>query len=385
MGLIPFALLTVAAAFAALAVFAGGTIALADTLGRRDASPAAPAGAVVAMSQTPSAPATESASPAPSVTIQDYPPAARGRGEGFPVAYEMRDRVWEYVGPGWTVQSYSTSPDLSADKPRTVPGAAVYLVDPDGVSFELAALDPEYSLGVRVVSWQEDERTAHIVWEGDDTSVAPGSAVLDLDTGAVSPIVFATPWGESSTVATLAVSATGNELWEAWLGTHVRFYRYGTADGWTVATANVLEGISDRTANPRWDTAKLLGDSRVVTRPDAAAVLFELRPTLKGSPTNVASYDVDADVYVTRDVSGAFPSAPDSECTVAAWVGDAALSYDCGALSVDVNVAPDAGVSEGARYGERVYADKKWAVLNTGVVGYREATSVSYLVAPTSS
>ncbi|NTV39919.1 MAG: hypothetical protein HGA51_08200, partial [Demequinaceae bacterium] len=103
--------------------------------------------------------------------------------------------------------------------------------------------------------------------------------MLDLGTGAVSPIVFATPWGESSTVAPLAVSATGNELWEAWLGTHVRFYRYGTADGWTVASVNDLEGLSDRTAAPRWDTAGMLGDSRLATRPDSAAVLFEFRPT----------------------------------------------------------------------------------------------------------
>lgn len=370
---------SVAAALTAVGLFAGGTLAVVDSLNRRDASPAAP---VVAMSQTPSPVATESPSPAPSAAITEFPPTAAARGDGFPDAYEMRDWVWDHVGEGWSVRSYSAAADASVDSPRNPPGAVLYLVDPEGVAFELAELGPEYSLGARVVSWQEDERTAHLVWEGDNESIAPGGAVIDLATGTVSPIVFATPWGQSSTVAPLAVSATGNELWEAWLGTHVRFYRYGTADGWTVATANDLEGISDRTASPRWDTAEVAGEPWLLTRQDSAAVLFELRPTRDGSPTAVAVYDLDADVYVSRDVTSDLPKGAESGCIVTDWVGDATLSYDCGGSSLSVTVATDAGVSADAHYGDPMYSGEKWEVLGTAVVGYREATSPSYLVAP---
>jgi len=375
-------LATVAGAFVVIAAFAGGSFAVVDSM-RSDVNPGTHRdGATVDMSQAPTAPESAIPSPPPNAIIAEYPPVAASRGEGFPEAYEMRDWVWDYVSEGWTVQSYSASEDLSVDKPAMVPDAVIYLVDPDGVAFELFELAPEHSVGARVVSWQENERTAHLVWAGDSTGVAPGGAVVDLENGAVKPLVFATPWGESSTVAPLAVSAAGNELWEAWLGTHQRFYRFAEADGWAVASINDLEGLSDRTADGRWDTAMLVDDSRLATRPDSGAVLLEYRPSRNGPLEDAKVYRVDTDTLVEVNVGFSFPIGPEVVCTTAEWLADAALTYDCGDQQATFPYPAFPETVAGASYGEAIVADSEWAVLNTSRVGFREATSVSYLVSP---
>lgn len=384
--------LTVAGAFVGLAMVGGGALAAVNSWEDRRASfDSALDAPTVAMSQapspTPDTSAMPSADPNPTRAMENYPPVAATRGSEFPKAYEMRDWVWDYVGEGWSLQSYSGNIDLGAVKPAgensdTVPDAAVYLVDPEGAAFELVELDAEHSVGLRVVSWQEDQRTARIVWDGAGETVTGGGGDLNLDTGEVTPLVFSTPWGVSSTVEPVAVSAAGNELWRAWLGTHVRYYRYGPADGWTVASVNDLEGIGDRQANPRWDTARLVGETVVGTRPDSAAVVFELRPTGTSAPSHVAVYDVDAEAYVAADVTQDFDSRPDSDCHVVSWVGDATLSYDCGDDTVRVTVALDRGVGAGAGYGEVAYRSEDGRVSKTSVVGYRAATDVAFLVAP---
>jgi len=378
-------LATVAGAFVVIAAFAGGSFAVVDSM-RSDVNPGTHRdGATVDMSQAPTAPESAIPSSPPNAIIAEYPPVAASRGEGFPEAYEMRDWVWDYVGEGWTVQSYSASEDRLVDKPDTVPDAVIYLVDPDGVAFELLELAPEHSVGARVVSWQENERTAHLVWAGESTGMAPGGAVVDLQNGAVKPLVFATPWGESSTVAPLAVSAAGNELWEAWLGTHQRFYRYAEDDGWVVASFNDLRGISDRTAAQRWDTAALVGDSRLGTRSDSGAVLLEDRPWRNGPLEDAKVYRVDTDTLVEVNVSFSFPIGPDVVCAVTEWVGDAELTYDCGDRQATFSYPAIPESSVGASYGTAITSDSQWAVLNTSRVGFHEATPASYLVAPVKS
>lgn len=374
----------VAGAFLGMVIVAGGSLAVAASV-RTDANPAAPNDAPpVAMSLPPTASAGPLASPESTATIQDYPPIAAARGEGFPAAFEMRDWVWDYVDEGWSIASYAVSRDPAVDKPRTVPDAVVYVVAPDGATFEVARVAPEYSIGLRVVSWQEDARTAHLVWEGDVPAGVPsGGGVLDLETGELEPLVFATPWGESSTVKALAVSATGNELWQAWLGTHQRFYRYGPATGWTVASVNDLEGIGDRTLESRWDTATVADDPRLATRPDSTAVLFELRPWRDGPLEEISVYRVDTDAMVAVAVNFTVPIEPDVVCTMAGWTGRSEVTYDCGGHSESfVTGTPLADTSEGNEYGAAVVAARQWSVWNTGVVGYREPTSASYLVTP---
>ncbi len=257
------------------------------------------------------------------------------------------------------------------------------LVSPDGAAFELATLAPKYSVGLRVVSWQEDARTAHIEWDADSSGLASGGGVLDLSTGQVAPLVFATPWGLSGTVKALAVSATGNELWQSWLGIHQRFYRYGVKDGWTVASINDLEGIGDRTSPSRWDTAMVTDDPRVATRPDSAAVLFEQRATRGGSLEQVVVYSVDTDSKVSGAVRFDSPIEPGALCAMSAWVGDSELAYDCGGKQVTFRtVAPVVGMEGDSGYGAGVTPAPGWAVSTTGVVGYGQATSVSYLAQP---
>ncbi len=380
---------TFAAACAAVAVFAGGSLAVMGALRGADVGPATHEGTPVIMSDAP-LPTPQGGSDSPTSEqgkpITEYPPVAPSRGEGFPVAFEMRDWVWDYVGNGWSLQSYSASQGLDAKRHVTIPEATIYLVSPDGAAFELVTLPPEYSGAMRVASWQEDERGAHIVWDGDNTAdpaVPAGAGVLDLTTGSVSPLVFSTPWGVSSTVTPLAASATGNELWAAFLGGHQRFYRYGTADGWTVAAVNDLESIGDRTADHRWDTAELVGDRRLVTRPDSAAVLFERRPWRNGPLEEFAVYNVNSGALVRSELQFSFPIEPDVVCTVTAWIGDSELSYDCGGKRLSFfTVVPVTGGSATAEYGEAVISGSKSAVLRTSTVGYREATSVSYLANP---
>ncbi len=352
---------TVAAACAAVAVFAGGSLAVANSLGDRDASPATglsnPNVGVSVLTVQPSPSDAVAASPQADEGIDTYPPLAPAHGTGYPSAYVMKDWVWNHVGSGWSLQSYSLTQDPYTKNPAAAPSAAVYLVGPQGAAFELAALPTDASAGLRVVSWQEDERTAHVEWDDPTTGTSSRGAELNLDTGALAPIVFTTPWGVSSTVAPVAVTATGNELWAAWLGTHVRYYRFGTADGWTVATLNDLEGLEDRTANVRWGIADQDGAYGMSTRDDGKAVLFERRASngdlASGAPTELAVYDVDADVYVTSDVTKDFGAGQHGRCIVTGWFGGDELGYTCvgttNATIIKLQNVPEGGESSAFR------------------------------------
>ena len=324
--------LTVAGAVAGVIAFAGGTVAVMGTLRGGDVGPATRAevpawGPTSVALQTPQT--TNSATPTPiPIAIADYPPLAPSRGAGYPAAHQMRDWVWNYVGAGWSLQSFSASAGVYSATSPVASGAVIYLVGPEGEKFELQDLAPEYSQGLRVVSWQVGARTAHIVWAGDhEASIPAGGAEIDLTTGKILPIVFATPWGVSSTVAPVAVSAAGNELWEAWLGRHVRFYRYGAVDGWTVANVNDLPGVDDLDAKGGWRLASADGDTSVSTRPDGATVLFERRDSVgtAGAPKQVATYDVDSANYSRADVAAQLVG----DCTLSAWVDAGSVRYVC--------------------------------------------------------
>lgn len=370
---------TVAGAVAGVIAFAGGSFAVANSLRGGEVGPAIAAevptwGPTSEAASTPQP--TFSATPLP-IAIADYPPLAPSRGGGFPLAYEMRDWVWDYVGAGWSLQSYSASAGVYSGTSPAASGAVIYLVGPDGAMFELQELASEYSQGLRVVSWQEDTRTAHIVWDGDHEAGLPsGGAEIDLTTGNILPIVFATPWGVSSTVAPVAVSASGDELWEAWLGRHVRFYRYGAVDGWTVATVNDLDGIGNLDAGDRWDLAASRGGTSTATRPDGATVLFERRAAGResGAPVQIAVYRLDTADYTKADV----PDGLGGDCAVSAWLDARSVTYVCSPRSdehvVQLPPAPAFDNAAGvAAYPRLNRTGDARDVSRSGYVGYGQA------------
>ncbi|NYI40068.1 hypothetical protein [Demequina lutea] len=371
--------LTVAAAVVGVLAVGGGSFAVMSTLRGGDVGPAThaevPSWGPSSVAATTSPPTTAS-EPAP-LAIADYPPLAPSRGAGFPAAHEMQAWVWAYVGQGWSLQSFSASAGVYSSTSPTTSGAVIYLVGPDGEKFDLQELAPEYSQGLRVVSWQAGARTAHIVWTGDhEAGVPSGGAEIDLTTGEILPIVFATPWGVSSTVAPVAVSAAGNELWEAWLGRHVRFYRYGAASGWTVATVNELDGVDDLDANARWRLAASDGDTSIATRPDGATVLFEQRAAggTVGAPTQIAVYDLDAADYAKADVTEQLGG----DCVAKAWLDAGSVQYVCATTKithvVQLPLAPAFDNAAGASAYPRLdpIADTT-VVSRSGYVGYGQA------------
>ena len=375
---------TVAAACAAVAVFAGGSLAVVNSLGDHNASPATglsnPNVSVSMVTVDPGPSDAVGASAEADDGIDTYPPLAPTHGTGYPSAFVMKDWVWDHVDSGWSLQSYSLAQDPYAKNPAAAPSAVIYLVSPQGAEFELAALPTEVSAGLRVVSWQEDERTAHVAWDDPKTGTSSRGAELNLDTGALAPIVFTTPWGVSSTVAPVAVTATGNELWAASLGAHVRYYRFGTADGWTVATLNDLEGLEDRAASVRWGIADQDGAHGTSTRGDGRAVLFERRASsgalASGAPLELAVYDVDADVYVASDVAKDFGGSQHGRCIVTGWFGGDELGYTCvgttDATIIKLQNVPDSGELSAFRMQPADEATGSGPRLS-GYVGFAEA------------
>jgi hypothetical protein len=299
---------------------------------------------------TPHVTVTPSASTEPGNIITEYPPAAASRGAGFPDAYEMRDWVWDYVGEGWSLQSFAVSQPPYSDVTVEILPAVIYLVSPDGASFELLTLALEHSDSLIVWSWQEGEHGAHIEWlQRDSDGQRSLYGELNLDNGDISRIVFTTPWGATDTVSLLAASATGNELWRAYVGDHLRYYRFDGSDGWEVSSLNDLDGIADASA-PMWDLVNLNIAHGMVTA-DGSQVLLENRAGLPDSLdplTRILIYDVDSDAYFLS-ADNLSVAAPGTECTVAQWSGGASVTYRChppqGEVKVQVLVpgAPEPG------------------------------------------
>jgi hypothetical protein len=339
---------------------------------------------------TPHVPVSPSPSEQPKMTIAEYPPVAVSRGVGFPDAYQMRDWVWDYVAEGWSLQSYSVSQPPYSDVRVEILPAVIYLVSPEGAAFELLTLAPEYSDSLVVWSWQEGEHGAHIKWDQQDSDDG-GSLYgeLDLDTGDVSRVVFSTPWGSTDKVWLLAASANGNELWRAHLGDHLRYYRFGATDGWTVSSLNDLDGIANASA-PTWDLVNLNIVHGMVTA-DGSQVLLENRAGLPDSLdplTRILIYDVDSDVYFLS-ADNLSIAAPGTECTVAQWSGGASVTYRChppqGEVKVQVLVpgAPEPGSHTQSDAPSNTTVENVGAlsgtisnsrgVLQSGYVGYGQA------------
>jgi len=320
------------ATFAVVGVLAiaGGTVAAMGAWGPDTVAPATQSATPTAIKST--APST-STSPSPSATpvadggldgIADYPALAPARGEGFPSAYVMEDWVWDHVGKGWSLESYSMRRDPYVEPTPEVPDAAIYLLSPDGAAFELVSLDHAQSNGLRVVSWREGERKAVVWWESDGV-IDGDAAELDLETGVLDPLDFTMPGKVHSTWEDpIAVSADGTELWWARaLDGTLRYYRWSQANGWTTAAVNDLPGLG---TNVGFNLAGDFPGVSPYTRQDGGAVALERTDAVGdgwgGSVLEYAVYDVERDVVTLTQATF------DTEALgLEGWSGSDTLEY----------------------------------------------------------
>lgn len=208
-------------------VVAGIGVAVALALTRSDDT-------VVAASITPSPAASETPSPTPSaepVTLLDdgiaddaYPPPAPSRGDRYPAAYSMEPWVWDHVGPGWVLATYSPDNYESRQWPPVL-----YLASPEGALFELKAWPNAWH--AVLATWLEDEGKARVEVYNDSDD---GGELVTLATGASEPMSFAMSTGRSVRES-FAASADGNEVWVAtgddWRELRVEWW--SPSNGWS--------------------------------------------------------------------------------------------------------------------------------------------------------
>ena len=377
-------LVTAAVAMAGIVLVAGGSVVALSAWGEDRQAPAT-------QSSTPSAEPTLGAAPDPAAVvpdpakpvgkdgIADYPMPAPSRGEGFPSAYVMEDWVWDYVGEGWSLESYSLRLDYLDETPPVLPAAVVYLVSPDDAAFELVVLAGEQSNGLRVASWREDARSAMVWWEsrGD---VPSDAAVLDLTTGALDPLDFTMPGNVHSTSETpIAIAADGTELWNATApGIYRWYYRWSEADGWTVAAVNDLPGVGTAAG------FNFLGravEAPTYARADGTAVALGRTDsdgtTWEETIIELAVYDLAADV-VTRTT----PTLDLTDYSFVGWRSSEALDFfaydDEGHAVLPVAVSVGGAPAQGLAPAK--FVDETLGTVGlSAVVGFGEATAVGVL------
>jgi hypothetical protein len=185
-------------------------------------------------SPTPTTSSTAVPTPAPQALLFDdgiaddeYPTPAPSRGDRYPAALTMEDWVWDRVDSGWALSLVDASYQEEYETPAGV--SVLYLVSPEGVSFELFGLPKSYSESPKIVSWHEDEKTARIV-----TSWGEAAALVDLTTGVVDPLSFSMRKGSSQSTHFVAASDANLELWVArgddWSET--RAFTWSPSAGW---------------------------------------------------------------------------------------------------------------------------------------------------------
>ena len=219
---------------AAGAVLFGVTIGITLALSGGAEQVAAPSASPTPTEQSPSPSAT--VAPAAATLLDDgiaaaeYPPAAPSAGNGYPDALEMKDWVWDRVGPTWTLVSVSNYDPNS----HTAGPAVIYLASPEGKLFDLVHLERPGS-AIQVVSWFPSERKARIQLTPltyDESG--KGGALVDLQTGAIEDMAFSMNSGQSAIETFGAASASGAELWsgsDANYGER-RFERWTAEGGW---------------------------------------------------------------------------------------------------------------------------------------------------------
>ncbi|MDN4472296.1 hypothetical protein [Demequina zhanjiangensis] len=233
-----------AVAASTVGVLAIGGASWAVTTVNRGADPVSQP--TIHVTVTPSPDASVTASPAEvvdpyegdldGILADEYPEAVQTRPTvsesdtefGIPIVYPealvMEDWVWDRVGEGWSVATVGLPDYRHAGSVGVyeMPPSVIYLVSPEEVYFEIALLPEPLWNGVRVVSWDEEDETVRLSFDGGGSS----GAVYDLRTGEWEEIVFASYGANADSNQFVAADAEGNELWSARSDNGTKLYRW---------------------------------------------------------------------------------------------------------------------------------------------------------------
>ncbi|MFW2512737.1 hypothetical protein ACNI3K_03060 [Demequina sp. SO4-13] len=227
----------------------------------------------------------------------------------YPQARVMEDWVWDRVGPDWGVGIASAL--VYPPTGDEVPPAVVYLHSPDEVYFEIGELPEAAWNDARVVSWQEDDRTAR-VWSTD------GGGLYDMRTGTYDPVEFSIDGDVAESETFVMSNSGGDELWFAENDNGGGYYRWTDLDGWEQAS------LWDDTPDARHfgDSA---GYSAPLTRADGDSVLLAVAPSVDAVPSSLVEYRLFDDA--TTEFDPQFPS--DAVGVIAAgWLDDASVALE---------------------------------------------------------
>ncbi len=143
------------------------------------------------------------------IADDEYPPLLPPIAPGYPEAHEMRNWVWDKVGPRWAVVIYSEGVYWDVDL-RDVGPAGIYLMSPEGEYFQIADVRDRKRDGLAVLTWRED---AHEITVVSNSWAGGPHYVVNLDTGKFTPLTITRDGRASDEVKLLGASGAGAELW----------------------------------------------------------------------------------------------------------------------------------------------------------------------------
>jgi len=245
------------------------------------------------------------------IADSDLPGLAPRRAADYPAAHLMEDSVWEKVDAHWALALYGSS---AADPTA---GTYIYLMSPEGVSFEVMQVPEDYAVRADLRSWRSSEGTAMIVFDEDASQYDTqwGGVELDLRTGAADTVRIKIGSQTSASEDLRAIADDGTELWLAQQGTESRFLIWSPTTGWRTI-AKGIDGLS-------------LPEKGGLS-PDASRVLFDfsaLSSAEVGIPSPVI-YALEPDAAAVSVAAPNFPAGAE-HCDVFAWIDADSLEAMC--------------------------------------------------------
>jgi hypothetical protein len=245
------------------------------------------------------------------IADDEYPAEATSRGVGFPDALQMEDWVWDRVGPNWALAMFGPDPEI----PTSV--AAVYLISPEGVYFEVTALPSNIREYPTIVSWHEGTRSAGIQWR-----YRAEGGLLSLMDGSVSPMSFAMESGTSQSIGFLAANPSNREVWVAYglEWQDVRFYTWTESESWSALFGSNRDLVQTGSPSSADGSKVLLEIAQVYD-----SGLASERSGDPGRP-NLVIYNLN-----TGQDSFVEPLWPSDSnwCYLGGWIDDVSVSYNC--------------------------------------------------------
>lgn len=248
------------------------------------------------------------------IAEEELPALAPRRAADYPEAHLMLDWVWDRVDAQWALALYGNS---VADPAA---GTYVYLISPEGVSFELMRVPDAYASDAQLRSWREAEGTAMILFDQSTGwhHTAWGGVELNLRTGATDTVRIKIGNQTSMTEDLRAVADDGTELWLAEAGAETRYLIWSPTTGWRTI-ARELGDVS-------------LPEIGGTLSPDAGTVLFYSDSAMDSDPASSDSwlviYGLDPDGVVAQGDGPSFPGGYDG-CYVDSWIDASTLGAAC--------------------------------------------------------